>query len=350
MADIKKVRWGIIGPGGIAKAFLGGVMDSEFAELVAIGTRNPDRPGLGEDFPGARIVKGYQALIDDDEVDAIYIATPHPWHAEWAIKCAQGGKHVLCEKPMGLTASEATMMFNAAKAAGTFMGEAFMYRLHPQTQKLVDLVKSGAVGEVRMVKTSFGFAMPSFMPEHRLYANDLAGGGILDVGCYPASMARLMAGAAIGEAFANPETVYGVAQLGQSGVDEWSSALLKFSSGIIAEISCSVSLNQENVLRVIGTEGRIEVADFWFAGGKEGGTGTIEIVKGDAREVVEVTENKHLYSFEADGASKAILAGKQEFDAPGMSWADTIGNMRVLDKWRADCGLVYNIETPTPGA
>lgn len=350
MAEGKKIRWGIIGPGGIAKAFLGGVMDSEFAELVAIGTRNPDRAGLADDFPGARILKGYDALIADPEVDAIYIATPHPGHAEWAIKCAQGGKHVLCEKPMGLTASEAAMMFNAAKKAGTFMGEAFMYRLHPQTLKLVELIKSGVIGEVRMIKTSFGFAMSKFMPEHRLYANDLAGGGILDVGCYVASISRLIAGAANGKPFLDPETVAGVAKLGKTGVDEWASALLKFPGDIIAEISCSVSLNQENVLHILGTEGRIEVADFWFAGWKKGGTGSIDIIRGEDREMVEVTETRHLYAFEADAASKAILDGKREFDAPGMSWADTLGNMRVLDKWRADAGLIYGIETPTPGA
>ncbi len=177
--------------------------------LVAIGARNPGKPGLAESFPGARILDGYDALLRDPDVDAIYIATPHPSHAEWAIKAAEAGKHVLCEKPMGLTAFEADAMIHAARKAGTFLGEAFMYRLHPQTLKLVELVKSGAIGEVRMIKSSFGFAMPGFMPEHRLYANDLAGGGILDVGGYPVSMARLIAGAAAGKPFVEPDKVVG---------------------------------------------------------------------------------------------------------------------------------------------
>ena len=349
MTDGKKVRWGIIGPGGIAKAFLGGLNDTESGELVAIGSRNPSKPSLKDDFPGARIHDGYQALIDDAEVDAIYIATPHPGHSEWAVKCADAGKHVLSEKPMGLSAGEAMTMFAAAKRNGTFMGEAFMYRLHPQTAKLVELLKSGVIGEIRMIKSSFGFALPDPDPKHRLYANELAGGGILDVGCYPASMSRLIAGLANGKPFLDPELVSGTAYLGKTGVDEWASAILKFPGGIIAEISCSVSLNQENVLRVVGTKGRIEVADFWFAGGKEGGVGKIIIVKEDGtRDVVEVQDSRHLYSFEADSASKAILAGKKQFDAPGMTWADTMGNMRVLDKWRADSGLVYGIETPQP--
>ncbi|TGT03996.1 Gfo/Idh/MocA family oxidoreductase, partial [Mesorhizobium sp. M2D.F.Ca.ET.171.01.1.1] len=133
------------------------------------------------------------------------------------------------------------------------------YRLHPQTRQLVELIKSGVIGEVRMIKSSFGFAMPGFMPEHRLYANELAGGGILDVGGYPVSMARLIAGAAAGRPFLEPDRVVGAAHLGQSRVDEWASALLTFPGGIVAEVSCSISLNQDNVLRIFGTKGHIEV-------------------------------------------------------------------------------------------
>jgi predicted dehydrogenase/aryl-alcohol dehydrogenase-like predicted oxidoreductase len=340
-----KVRWGIIGPGGIAKAFAGGVAHSRTGELVAIGTRNPNKPGLAVDFAGARIIEGYDALLADPAVDAVYIATPHISHAEWAIKAAEAGKHALVEKPIGLTAFEADAMFHAARQAGTFMGEAFMYRLHPQTQKLVELIKAGTIGEVRSIKSSFGFAMPKFMPEHRLYANDLAGGGILDVGGYPVSMARLIAGAASGKPFLDPVKVSGAAHLGGEGTDEWAAALLTFDDGIIAEVSCAVSLAQDNVLRILGTTGRIEVSDFWFAGGREGGVGRIRVIprEGDAY-LVEVNEPGWLYSFEADAAGEAILAGRQEFAAPGMSWADSLGNLRVQDKWRAEAGLEFNIE------
>ena len=196
-----------------------------------------------------------------------------------------------------------------------------------------------------MIKSSFGFAMPKFDPAHRLYANELAGGGILDVGGYPVSMARLIAGAVEGKPFLEPATVAGAAHLGATGVDEWASALLRFPNGILAEVSCSVSLAQDNVLRVLGTEGRIEVADFWFASGHKGGTGRIEIVRRDgSRQTVEVAEPRWLYTFEADAVADAIAAGRQEFAAPGMTWDDTLGNMRVLDKWRADAGLVYGIE------
>jgi len=344
-ADFAKVRWGILGPGGIAKAFAGGVEHSRTGELVAIATRNPDKPGLANDFPGARVLKGYDALLADPEVEAIYIATPHPFHAEWAIKAAAAGKHVLVEKPMGLTAFEADAMMHAARQAGTFLGEAFMYRLHPQTAKLVDLVKAGAIGEVRAIKSSFGFAMPRFMPEHRLYANDLAGGGILDVGGYPVSMARLIAGAAAGKPFLDPVKVVGAAHLGEAGTDEWAAAILTFANGILAEVSCSVSLAQDNVLRILGTTGRIDVDNFWFAGGKEGGKGIIRVIprEGEAHDV-EVDEPGWLYSFEVDAAGEAIRAGRQEFTAPGMSWADSLGNLRAQDQWRQAAGLEFDIE------
>ena len=150
-----------------------------------------------------------------------------------------------------------------------------------------------------------------------------------------------------GKPFLDPETVQGVAYLGESGVDEWASAVLKFPGGMIAEVSCSVSLAQDNVLRVLGTAGRLEVRDFWFATGHKGGTAIIDIIRPDGKhEPVEVSESGWLYSFEAEAASRAILAGQTEFAAPGMSWADTLGNLQALDRWRQTAGLEYEIEKP----
>ncbi|WP_027163428.1 aldo/keto reductase [Mesorhizobium sp. WSM1293] len=346
MTATTPIRWGILGPGSIAQSFAGGVAASDTGKLVAIGARNPAKPGLAERFPGARILDGYDALLADPDIDAVYISIPHPGHAQWAIKAAEAGKHVLCEKPLALTAFEADAMMHAARKAGTFLGEAFMYRLHPQTKKLVELIRSGVIGEIRMIKSSFGFAMPGFMPQHRLYANDLAGGGILDVGGYPVSMVRLIAGAAVGKPFSEPDKVVGTAHLGQSGVDEWASALLHFPGGIVAEVSCSISLNQDNVLRILGTRGRIEVPDFWFAGGnRDVGLGRIDVIASDGtRQTISVDEKRHVYSFEVDAAGEAIRAGGQEFAWPGMAWAESLGTLRVLDKWRTAAGLEYGIE------
>ncbi|RYE85207.1 MAG: Gfo/Idh/MocA family oxidoreductase, partial [Hyphomicrobiales bacterium] len=342
------VRWGIIGPGSIAKAFWGGVAGGKHGKVVALGTRDASKPGLADTFPGARIVEGYDNLLRDSEVDAVYIATPHPGHAEWAIKAAEAGKHVLVEKPFAISAFETDAVFHAHRKAGTFAGEAFMYRLHPQARKLAELIQSGVIGDVRMIQSSFGFQMPKFMPEHRLFANDLAGGGILDVCGYPVSMARFVAGAAVGKPFLDPVKVAGAAHLGQAGTDEWSAAVLTFENGIIAQVSGAIYVALDNVLRIHGAKGRIEVPNFWFANGnRDQGLGKIDIILADGtHETVSVNATEHLYSFEADAAALAIQAGKQEFDAPGMSWADSLGNARVLDKWRADIGLEYEIEKP----
>ncbi|KAA3511538.1 aldo/keto reductase [Agrobacterium rosae] len=345
MTDVQPIRWGIIGPGTIARTFADGVAHSKTGKLVTIASRNPDKPGLGDGFPGARIVHGYEALLSDPEVDAVYIATPHTGHAEWAIKAVRAGKHVLVEKPIALSAYDADAVFHEAKKAGVFAGEAYMYRLHPQTAKIIELVKAGAIGQLRIIRTSFGFNTGGFKPEHRLFANDAAGGGILDVGGYPVSMARLIAGAVSGEPFVEPEKVSGVAHLGQSGVDEWASAVLKFPNGIVAEVSCSIMAQQDNVLRIIGSEGRIEVEDFWFASGHKGGVGKIDIIKGSDQQTVEVQEDGWLYAFEVDAAGDAIRAGKSEFAYPGMSWADSLGNLRVMDQWRHSVGLEYGVET-----
>lgn len=347
MTTEQPIRWGIIGPGTIARTFADGIAHSRTGRLEAIATRNPDKPGLAEAFAGARIIEGYNALLADPDIDAVYIATPHNGHAEWAIKAIRAGKNVLVEKPIALSAYDADAIFHEAKKAGVFAGEAYMYRLHPQTAKLLELVKARAVGDIRIIRSSFGFNMGSFRADHRLFANETAGGGILDVGGYPVSMVRMIAGAVEGKPFAEPEKVAGAAYLGQSGVDEWASAVLKFANGIVAEVSCSIMAAQDNVLRIIGSEGRIEVKDFWFAAGHKGGTGRIDIIRGDKVETIELPEDRWLYSFEVDAAGEAIRQGKKEFDAPGMAWADSLGNLRVMDQWRASVGLEYSIEKAT---
>ncbi|CUW98668.1 Oxidoreductase [Agrobacterium fabacearum S56] len=347
MTTDQPIRWGIIGPGTIAKTFADGIAHSRTGKLEAIATRNPDKPGLADAFPGARIIHGYDALLSDPHIDAVYISTPHTGHAEWAIKAIRAGKNVLVEKPIALSAYDADAIFHEAKKADVFAGEAYMYRLHPQTAKLVELIRNRAVGDIRIIRSSFGFNMGSFRADHRLFSNETAGGGILDVGGYPVSMVRLIAGAVDEKPFAEPEKIVGAAHLGQSGVDEWASAVLKFSNGIVAEVSCSIMAGQDNVLRIIGSEGRIEVKDFWFAAGHKGGTGRIDIFRGDKVETIELPEDRWLYSFEVDAAGEAIRQGKQEFGAPGMGWADSLGNLRVMDQWRAAVGLEYSVEKAT---
>lgn len=340
------LRWGIIGPGAIAKDFRRGVLDSQYGKLEAIASRNPGKESLKTDFPEARILDGYQALLDDPNVDAVYLATPHTGHAEWAIKAAEAGKHALVEKPIALSAFETDAIFHAHKKAGTFCGEAFMYRLHPQTQKLWELLAAGTIGEIRFIETSFGFQMPRYMPEHRLFDSAFAGGGIPDVGGYAASMARFIAGAAAKKPFLDPVKVMGTATINAWGTDNTAAAVLQFENGITAQISCAIMINLANTARIYGSEGTIEVPNFWFANGdRTGGQGKIDIIRKDgSRETVVAGQSKHLYAYEADAVAEAVFAGRQEFTAPGMTWADSLGNARVLDKWRADAGIEYVVE------
>lgn len=327
------VRWGILGPGNIARDFLAGAAGSPCGTIAALGARDPAKPGLATDFPGIRIVSGYQALIDDPEVEAVYVATPHVLHAQWAIAAARAGKHVLCEKPMGVDATEVEAMFAAARAAGTFMGEAFMYRFHPLTARITDLVRSGAIGDVGMIRSSFGFAAnPAVAP--RLFDPALGGGALLDLAGYPVSMTALIAGCATGDALPEPETLKAIAHYGAAGVDETTAALLVYPGGIVAELTCSIAVRQENVLHIMGSTGRLEVDQFWFAGGKTGGVNTIRLIRPDGtREAYPVDEPRHLYGFQFRAANRAIRDGQRAFPRPGLNADDSLAVARTVDRW-----------------
>jgi predicted dehydrogenase/aryl-alcohol dehydrogenase-like predicted oxidoreductase len=343
MAD--RLRWGILAPGGIAKQFARGVAHSKTGTLVAVGSRTREKAeAFGNEFNVPRRHGSYEALLADAEVDAVYIATPHPMHAEWVLKAAEAGKHILCEKPISMNHAEAMAMVEAARRHDVFLMEAFMYRCHPQTLRLAQLVREGAVGEVRVIKATFSFHA-GFNAESRLFKNDLAGGGILDVGCYATSAARLIAGAALGRDFAEPLEVKGCGHLGQTGVDEWAVASLKFPGEIVAQVATGVSVNQANTIEVYGSEGSIVVPWPWIPG-REGGASKIILHKKGQEKPEEITveTGDWLYSLEADAVA-ANLARRQAAP-PAMTWADTLGNMAALDRWRESIGLVYEMEKP----
>ena len=227
-----------------------------------------------------------------------------------------------------------------ARKAGTFLGEAFMYRLHPQTAKLVELIRVGRDrrGQDDPVELRLRHAAASCRSTGSI-ANDLAGGGILDVGGYPGLDGAADRRRGGRQAVPEPDKVAGTAHLGQSGVDEWASARAALSrTASSPKCPAAISLNQDNVLRILGTKGRIEVPDFWFAGGnREGGTGKIDIIRadGDARpSSVNGRPAGSIPSRPTPPARRSSPAGRNS-PAPGMSWADSLGNLRVLDKWRA---------------
>ena len=165
------LNWGLLGAGNIAKAFAKGVATSETGRVVAVGSRDQDKADryVGElGLDGVTGHGSYEALLADDDVQAVYVATPHPMHAEWVIKAAEAGKHILCEKPVGLNHAEASAMIEAARQAGVFFMEAFMYRCHPQTAKLVEMIRAGAVGRVQLIDAAFafrvGYGQPGLAP------------------------------------------------------------------------------------------------------------------------------------------------------------------------------------------
>lgn len=331
----RPIRWGILGPGGIARDFLAGAAGSELGVVEAVGARQPPRPDLAGHFPGVRIVPGYEALIADPAIDAIYVATPHPMHAPWAIAAAQAGKHVLCEKPMAMSTADVEAMFGAAARAGTFMGEAFMYRFHPLIARVVELLRGDAIGTVRMVKASFGFAMPQVDPAHRLFDPALGGGALLDLGGYVTSIAGLIAGLPSGEGMPEPVAVKAVGHIGATGVDKWTSAVLRYADGMVADLSCSITLRQDNVLHILGTTGRLEVDQFWFGTGKAGGRNTIRLIRPDGSvEPVTVTEPRNLYAFQFEAANRAIAQVESGFAWPGLTPQDSIANARLIDRWK----------------
>ncbi len=343
-----KLKWGILGTGGIAHAFARGVKASATGKLVAMGSRaETSAVAFGREFGIARSGRhvGYEALLADPNVQAVYIGLPHPAHAEWAIKAAEAGKHVLCEKPMGLNHAEAMAMFEAARANGVFMMEAFMYRCHPQMARMIALIRGGAIGEVRVVQATFSFNA-NYSESSRLLNNALGGGGILDVGCYPVSFARMVAGAAIGQPFADPVAVKALGTLNaNTRTDEWTSAVLKFASGIVAQVSAGVQVMQDNGARVYGSAGWIHVPDPWIPS-RDGSPSFIHVHTGATVKKLKIEPGRPLYALEADAVAEAIRRKSPQAAPPAHTWDDTLGNMRALDLWREQIGLIYDAEKP----
>jgi predicted dehydrogenase len=340
---MNKIKWGIMGPGGIARTFAGSLPGSQTGELFAVGSRALERAEtFGDEYNIPRRYGSYEELLADGEIDAVYIALPNHVHLEWAVKTAQAGKAVLCEKPLTINAAETEQLFAAVQDTGMFFMEAFMYRCHPQTTKLVDLLRGGAIGEVRVIQVTFSYDLGD---SDRAYANirlrnDVAGGGIMDVGCYTASMARLIAGAALGlSAPAEPESLKGVAHIGARGrVDEWAAAVAQFPNGILANLICGARARVQSDVHIWGSGGSIEVPVPW-----KPIQGQIILTRyGKEPETIDVPAEADCYALEADVVAANL--SNQQAPYPCMTWEDTLGNMKALDQWRASAGVVFDLE------
>lgn len=343
------LRWGIIGPGDIAHRFAGGLAASRTGTLVAAASRDPNRARAFLDTHAAAVRTGHateygshDALLSDDNVDAVYVATTHPQHLRWAIATTRAHKHLLIEKPASLNAAMAALIFAAAKDNDVFAMEAYVYRSHPYTRRIVDLIAGGAIGRVLSVEVSFTFSAP-FDPSSRLFDRALAGGAILDVGGYPVSFAGMVAGASLAAddgatAFAEPTSIRAGGTLGQTGVDEWAIANLVYGNGMSAHLTTGLGVAGANTARIAGTDGYLDVPTPWLP--PEGQDAVLRLYR-VRREVEEIRVARgNLYAIEADEIADHLA----DRESPTMSWADSLANLRVMDAWRDQLGLRYDEE------
>lgn len=314
------LRWGIMSTGRIAHTFATALTQSEEARAVAVASRDHTR---AVQFAGAlgitRAYGSYAELLQDSEVDAVYIALPNSMHAEWAIKAVRAGKHVLCEKPMGVDREDAERMFDAAREADMVLMEAFMYRFHPQTRKVQELIAAGAIGDLRIIRAAFGFTATG---ANNIRLNpQLAGGALMDVGCYCVNFMRMITGSA-------PERVSGAARWAESGVDETLVGTLEYPGGVLAQIECSLVSSYHHTARVIGSNGIIEL-DEAFTPSPDRPT-IIRLWQG-ARfaelEMIEIAPANH-YRLEAEAFGRLV---RKEPNAVAMPAAETIDNMAAID-------------------
>ena len=343
------IRWGIIGPGAIANNFADGLAQSDSGRLTAIASRDPARrKSFGDKYavPEAKRYADHAALLADTDIDAVYVSTPHPWHAELSIAALRAGKHVLCEKPAGMNAAEVTAVTEVAAQAGRFFMEAFMYRCHPQIARVLAIIASGEIGVPHHIKTHFGFNAP-YQPGSRLYDMALGGGAILDVGGYPVSLARLIAGASAGQPFANPVSVKGTGVMAETGVDAVAYGLLTFANGFTAEVATACGRTMDNRAVISGPLGQLVIDDPWVPGRNAGPSdATIHITVGKETRSEVLRDPRMLFAFEAELVSRAIASGALQAPHPAPSHADSIGNNEVLDKWRAELGYRTFAENP----
>ncbi len=325
----EKVRWGIIGCGNVARKFAKSLDVLDDAELVAVGSRRQEKADAFADEFGVPIRHGsYQALVDDDQVDAVYVATPHPMHRDDSILALEAGKHVLCEKPFTLNAAEARVVIDLARKKNLFCMEAMWIRFMPTLTRTRELLAEGAIGEVRQVQAHFGFRAP-WTPEGRLLNPALGGGGLLDLGVYAVSLAHMVLGA--------PAKVVGLARIGRSGVDEDAGMVLAYDTGQIALLSCAMRTWLANGARIFGTEGWIHLPRFWRGG-------NIVICRNmgkDREEIVPETVGTGFH-YQVAEVARCLRAGKTESDI--MPLDESVAIMETMDQLRVQWGLKYPTE------
>jgi predicted dehydrogenase len=313
MGGGEAVRWGVLSTARINEAVLRGVDGSPAVDVVAVASRSAE---AAEAFASARGIPrahaSYEALLADPDVEAVYIPLPNGLHAEWTVAALEAGKHVLCEKPLSPWLAQVERCFDVAERLGLVLSEGFMWRHHPQTDRLVELVQGGAIGEVRLVRAVFSF--PLDRPEDVRWDAALDGGALLDVGCYCVSAARLLAG--------EPSRASAEAAVTAGGVDSRFAGLMSFPAGALALFDCAFDLPRRDELEVVGAGGSLFLDDPWHA--REP---VIELRRADGSVERIEAERADAYRLEFEDVSAAIRGGRE----PRLSRADAVGQARALE-------------------
>jgi predicted dehydrogenase len=308
----RPVRWGILSTARINGAVIPHLVASPESELVAVASRTQERADVYAREQGIPRAHGsYAALLADPDVEAIYISLPNGLHVEWSIRCLEAGKHVLCEKPFARFPEDVERAFDAAESAGRLLMEAFMWRHHPQSKQLVTLVRDGAIGELRLIRVTFSFTIADGT-DVRLDPQ-LAGGALMDVGCYCIGGLRLFGG--------EPARVSAHQVVGPTGVDLRFAAALEFPGGVLAHFDCGFDLPRRQELELVGAEGTLHVATP-FAIHAPG----IELRRGAELEQIEV-EPGDRYRLQCDNFSRAIRG----LEEPLLGREDALGQARTID-------------------
>ncbi|OPZ15816.1 MAG: 1,5-anhydro-D-fructose reductase [candidate division BRC1 bacterium ADurb.BinA364] len=327
MAD--KIRWGILGPGKITIRFMQGMKAVPEAKVHAVASRDLGRAqAFASEYGAARAYEGYENLAADPDVDIVYVATPHPFHAEHAMMAMRAGKAVLCEKPLTVNAAQAKAMIDCARESGVFLMEAMWTRWIPAIERVRQWLAQGAIGETLMLQANFAFRA-GWNPEGRLLNLAMAGGGLLDVGIYCVSFASMVFGR-------QPEKIASLAKIGLSGVDEQAGMTFLYPDGQIALLSTGVRLRTPNHAFILGSEGEIEIPAGFY------NTEKAILRAGKNVETVQMPHRANGFEYEIMEAHRCLRQGRKETEALPLD--ESLAIMQTMDAIRAQWGLKYPFE------
>ncbi len=339
MNDI--IKWGIIGLGNIANEFAKSFNNVKNAKLTAIASNNQKKLlKFKDDFniDHNHCYEDYEKLLNQDEIDIVYIALPNFLHFKWIMRALENNKRILIEKPAFLNQEQAHNIKKKVDEKKIFFTEGFMYRYHPQVKNILKILKEGEIGKTISMESSFGINLltkkkfffftknKKFDPNSRLFNKELGGGCILDLGCYPSSFSLLIASVLENINFKNFEILDIKKDIGETGVDIDSRAVIKFEGGFSSIIKSSFKKNIGSKSLINGEKGCIIINDTWFGGG-------IKKVVGDKSYEVKDEYDKKIYSYEIENISESILKNLKEVSFPGMSLEETLLNTKILEKW-----------------